>query len=154
MRIRLGIVTAQSQSEPGYPRIRAGPSTRLATSAQGTLRDRCNISRKNYVGYPERLPFLWARAAGSTRELHARSALVQPHAGTRSMRPLPPNKSHGIVHSHKVKQEDIDAIARHLGIPDSRKRLIHPGDEVHIVREQRDNEIHTIREAKPGELKR
>jgi DNA-directed RNA polymerase subunit H (RpoH/RPB5) len=70
------------------------------------------------------------------------------------MRPLPPNKSHGIVHSHRVvKQEDIDAIAKQLNIPDNKKKLIRPGDEIHVVREQRNDEVHTIREAKPGEVK-
>jgi hypothetical protein len=69
------------------------------------------------------------------------------------MRPLPPHKSHGIVHTHRVKQEDIDAIAKQLGIPDNKKRLIRPGDEIHVVREQRNDEVHTIREAKSGELK-
>jgi hypothetical protein len=67
------------------------------------------------------------------------------------MRPLPSSKSHGVVHTHKVTQGDIDAISKQLNIPDNKKQLIRPGDEIHIVREQRHDEVHTIRTAKPGE---
>jgi hypothetical protein len=67
------------------------------------------------------------------------------------MRPLPPHKTHGIIHTVKVSQGHIDALAKELKIPDDKKKWLKPGDEIHIVREPRKDEVHTIRDKKAGE---
>ena len=58
------------------------------------------------------------------------------------MRPMPDNKTHGIIHTVRIKKEDVDEIAKHLKIPDTMKKWLG------------DNEVHIIREAKESELNR
>ena len=57
------------------------------------------------------------------------------------MRPLPHDKTHGIIHSVTVKKEDLDKVAQSLNIPASEKKRIRPGDTIHIVREAATHEI-------------
>lgn len=57
------------------------------------------------------------------------------------MRPLPPNKTHGIIHTVTAKPEDLGKIADALGIHGKdRERLVRPG-KIHIVREASENEL-------------
>ena len=57
------------------------------------------------------------------------------------MRPLPTGKLHGVVHSVQVKKEDVDALAKHLNIPDDRKQWLKDGGQIHIVREAKPDEM-------------
>ena len=57
------------------------------------------------------------------------------------MRPLPNNKTHGIVHSVRVSKDQIEDLARHLNIPDGAKKWLSEGGEVHIVRKARESEL-------------
>jgi hypothetical protein len=60
-----------------------------------------------------------------------------------SMRPLPENKTHGIIHTVTAKPEDLGKIADTLGIHGKdRERLLRPGT-IHIVREATESD--TIR---------
>ncbi len=56
------------------------------------------------------------------------------------MRPLPPNKTHAIIHTVTAKQEDLDKIADALGIHGKARERMRPG-ELHIVREAADHEV-------------
>ncbi|MDR3529823.1 MAG: hypothetical protein P4L90_04580 [Rhodopila sp.] len=56
------------------------------------------------------------------------------------MRPLPTNKTHGIIHTVKAKKEDLDKVADILGIHGKDRTRLHTG-EIHIVREAADNEL-------------
>ena len=57
------------------------------------------------------------------------------------MRPLPPQKTHGIIHTVTAKQEDLHKIANTLGIHGKdRERMLRPGT-IHIVREAADTEL-------------
>ena len=56
------------------------------------------------------------------------------------MRPLPTGKTHGVIHTADVKQEDLDKIADVLKIPAGEKKWLRPGN------------VHLVREAKPEEL--
>ena len=60
------------------------------------------------------------------------------------MRPLPP-KTHGIIHTVKVKKEDIEPLAKQLKIPDKDKNRMREGDEIHIIREAEEHEINRNR---------
>lgn len=57
------------------------------------------------------------------------------------MRPLPPSKTHGIIHSVKVTQQDLGQIADQLKIPPGERKRLRPGDEIHIVREAHETEL-------------
>jgi predicted RNA-binding protein with RPS1 domain len=57
------------------------------------------------------------------------------------MRPLPNDKTHGVIHTVKVKKDQIDDLAKHLNIPDNVKKRLRDGDEVHIVREADESEL-------------
>jgi hypothetical protein len=72
------------------------------------------------------------------------------------MRPLPPSKTHGIIHTVTVEKGQKDAIAEQLQIPHNKRKWLEKGDKIHIVRAQREDtdphpEIHTIREKRPGD---
>jgi hypothetical protein len=55
-----------------------------------------------------------------------------------SMRPLPADKTHGIIHTVTAKPEVLGKIADALGIKDKdRDRMLSPGT-IHIVREAKD----------------
>jgi hypothetical protein len=56
------------------------------------------------------------------------------------MRPLPPNKTHAIIHTVTAKQEDLGKIADALGIHGKERDRMRPG-EIHIVREAADSEL-------------
>jgi len=56
------------------------------------------------------------------------------------VRPLPQNKTHGIVHSVKVSKAQADEIAKILHIPDNMKKWLESG-EVHLVREAKESEL-------------
>jgi hypothetical protein len=56
------------------------------------------------------------------------------------MRPLPANKTHGIIHTVTAKPEDLDKIADALGIAASDRHRLKAG-EIHVVREAADHEI-------------
>jgi hypothetical protein len=57
------------------------------------------------------------------------------------MRPLPENKTHGIIHTVTAKPEDLGKIADVLGIHGKdRDRMLRPGT-VHIVREAKETEL-------------
>jgi hypothetical protein len=60
------------------------------------------------------------------------------------MRPLPPNKTHGIIHSVRVTKENASKIAKDLGIP----------EQVHRRLRDWEGEVHIVREAKEAEVKR
>jgi hypothetical protein len=57
------------------------------------------------------------------------------------MKPLPPHKTHGVIHSVRVRKEHVDEIAKHLGIPDNMKKWLGEGHEIHIVREADEAEL-------------
>jgi hypothetical protein len=85
------------------------------------------------------------------RESCVHDAASAPSFGRSFMRPLPPHKTHGVIHTVKVSKEHIEALAKHL-IPKDKQKWIKEGDEIHIVREPRkDEEIQTIRGKRPGE---
>jgi hypothetical protein len=51
------------------------------------------------------------------------------------MRPLPADKTHGVIHTVTAKPEDLGKIADALGIKGKdRERMLRPGT-IHIVRE-------------------
>lgn len=55
------------------------------------------------------------------------------------MRPLPSDKTHGIIHTVAAKPEDLAKIADVLGIQGKdRDRMLRPGT-IHIVREAKDD---------------
>ena len=56
------------------------------------------------------------------------------------MRPLPHDKTHGIIHTVTAKPEDLKKIADALGIKDKDRDRMRPG-EIHIVREAEDHEL-------------
>jgi hypothetical protein len=57
------------------------------------------------------------------------------------MRPLPENKTHGIIHTVTAKPEDLGKIADTLGIHGKdRERMMRPGT-IHIVREANEHEL-------------
>ena len=56
------------------------------------------------------------------------------------MRPLPPDKTHGIIHTVVAKHEDLDKIADALGIKGNDRKRLRAG-EIHIVREAKDTEL-------------
>ncbi len=64
--------------------------------------------------------------------------------GKDAMRPLPPNKTHGIIHSVQVKKENINDLAKHLNIPEDRKKWLEEG-EVHLVREAKQHQLNPNR---------
>jgi hypothetical protein len=57
------------------------------------------------------------------------------------MRPLPNDKTHGVIHTVRVKKEHIDRIAKDLNLPDDAKKKLRVGDELHIVREAGEAEL-------------
>ena len=56
------------------------------------------------------------------------------------MRPLPNSKTHGIIHTVRVRKDQVDEIAKQLNIPDDVKKWLRDG-EVHIVREADESEL-------------
>jgi hypothetical protein len=55
-----------------------------------------------------------------------------------SMRPLPADKTHGIIHTVTAKPEELGKIADALGIKGKdRDRMLRPGT-IHIIREAKD----------------
>lgn len=56
------------------------------------------------------------------------------------MRPLPQDKTHGIIHSVRVRKDHVDQLAKDLGLSADEKRWLQEG-EIHIVREAKESEI-------------
>lgn len=56
------------------------------------------------------------------------------------MRPLPTNKTHGIVHTVTASKEDLDKVADTLGITGKDRERLHTG-QIHIVREASEDEL-------------
>ncbi|HLJ06060.1 MAG TPA: hypothetical protein VKT26_07300 [Acetobacteraceae bacterium] len=57
------------------------------------------------------------------------------------MRPLPPDKQHGVIHKVRVTKANLDDIAKALELPAKAKKRLRAGRTVHFVREADDDEM-------------
>jgi hypothetical protein len=57
------------------------------------------------------------------------------------MRPLPPDKQHGVIHRVRVTKDNLDHIAAALDLPKKAKNRLRAGRTIHIVREADDDEM-------------
>ncbi len=57
------------------------------------------------------------------------------------MRPLPPDKQHGIIHKVRVTKANLDEIAKAFDLPKKAAKRLRPGRTIHLVREADDDEM-------------